>query len=50
LSFYVVGGDAPVVGLEVTAPTIVQISGDALAQVLMLPVAPDKLVLPSAPK
>lgn len=48
LSFTVTGGDAPIVAVEVTAPTIVQITGDALASDLMLPVAAEKMVLPSA--
>jgi hypothetical protein len=50
LSFTVTGGDAPIVAMEVTGPTIVQMSSDALAQNLMLPIAADKLALPSAPK
>lgn len=47
LAFNVNGGDVPAVAVEVTGPTIVQVSGDALASTLMLPVAPEKLSLPS---
>jgi hypothetical protein len=48
LNFTVTGGDVPIVALEVTAPTIVQFTSDALAQELMLPVAAEKMVAPSA--
>ena len=50
LKFTVAGGDAPVVGVELTGPTFVQVTGDALAQELTMPVAPEKMALPSAGK
>jgi hypothetical protein len=47
LQFNVAGGDAPAVAIELTAPTIVRVTGDALAEELTLPVAADKMTLPA---
>lgn len=47
LQFTVGAGDAPAIALEVTAPTIVQVTGDALADTLTLPVAAEKMVKPA---
>lgn len=51
LKFTPPGGDAPVViALELTAPTIVRVSGDGLEGDLTIPVAADKLPAPTAGK
>jgi hypothetical protein len=47
LQFNVAGGDAPAVAIELTAPTIVRVTGDALAEELTLPVSADKMTLPA---
>jgi hypothetical protein len=47
LKFTVARGDVPVlVGLELTAPTIVRLTGDALEQELVLPVAASRMQPP----
>ncbi len=48
LQFTVASGDAPAVAIELTGPTIVRVTGDALAEDLTLPVAAEKMVVPSA--
>ena len=48
LQFTVAAGDMPAVILELSAPTIVRVTSDALSDDLTLPVAAEKMALPSA--
>jgi hypothetical protein len=50
LNFSVAAGDSPVVAVEVTAPTIVQLSSSSLGSDLVFPVAAEKLVHQSTAK
>jgi len=49
-SFNIAAGDNPTVAVEVTGPTIVQLSGDDLPAALTFPVAADKLLHPTPTK
>ena len=47
LRFTVSGSEPPPLVLELSAPTIVKLTGDALQQDVTVPVAADRLQLPS---